>query len=100
MAFSPIRRRPVRRVEGGWQVHLAATTDQALEILKDGQVELVVVDVQMPVLDGIQFTGMLQRRYPKIKRAVLTAYASEESAPPASPTARISSSKNRAPPKG
>jgi len=61
-----------------WQVHLAATTDQALEILKDGQIELVVVDVQMPVLDGIQFTGMLQRRYPKIKRVVLTAYASEE----------------------
>jgi len=61
-----------------WQVHLAATTDHALEILKDGKIELVVVDVQMPVLDGIQFTGMLQRRYPKIKRVVLTAYASEE----------------------
>lgn len=63
---------------GTWQIYLATTTDRALEILKDGQIELVVVDIKMPVLDGVQFVGMIQRRYPKIKRAMLTAYASEE----------------------
>ena len=61
-----------------WQIHQATTTERALDILKDDKIDLVVVDIQMPVLDGIQFTGMLQRRYPKIKRAVITAYASEE----------------------
>jgi CheY-like chemotaxis protein len=61
-----------------WQIHLATTTDRALEILKEGQIELAVVDINMPVLDGLQFIAILQRRYPKLKRAILTAYASEE----------------------
>lgn len=61
-----------------WQIHLATTTDQALEILKDGKIDLAVVDIKMPVLDGLQFVAMLQRRHPKLKRALLTAYASEE----------------------
>jgi CheY-like chemotaxis protein len=61
-----------------WLIHLATTADQALEILKDGEIDLVVADIRMPVLDGVQFIGLVQRRYPKIKRAVLTAYASEE----------------------
>jgi CheY-like chemotaxis protein len=60
-----------------WRIHLATTTDRALEILKDGKMDLVVVDVNMPVLDGVQFVGMLQRRYPKMKLAMLTAHASE-----------------------
>lgn len=61
-----------------WRIHLATTTDRALEILKDGRIDLVVVDIKMPVLDGVQFIGMVQRRYPKMKRAILTAHASEE----------------------
>jgi CheY-like chemotaxis protein len=64
--------------EHSWQIFSATSANQALEILDIHRIDLVVVDVNMPVIDGIQFIGMLQRRHPKLKRAVLTGLASPE----------------------
>jgi len=61
-----------------WNIHTATTPDRALEILDTGRIDLVVVDVNMPIIDGIQFLGILQRRHPKLKRAALTALATPE----------------------
>ena len=61
-----------------WQIECAASADRALEILKTRPFELIVVDVNMPVLDGVQFLRILNRRYPDLKKAVLTGYATEE----------------------
>jgi CheY-like chemotaxis protein len=64
--------------EHTWQIHTATSANQALEVLDSQRVDLVVVDVNMPVIDGIQFIGILQRRHPKLKRAVLSGMASPE----------------------
>ncbi len=48
-----------------WKIHTAATPDRALEILDAERIDLVVVDINMPVIDGIQFLGVLRRRHPK-----------------------------------
>ena len=61
-----------------WRIEIATSADQALEILKTGPFDLVVVDVNMPVLDGVQFLGILTRRYPDVKKAALTGFATEE----------------------
>ncbi|MFZ0828726.1 MAG: HEAT repeat domain-containing protein [Verrucomicrobiia bacterium] len=61
-----------------WRIHCAASADRALEILKTTRIELAIVDVVMPVLDGTQFLRILQRRYPDLKKAVLTGNATEE----------------------
>lgn len=60
-----------------WKVHIAASADQALELLKDQPIDLVVVDINMPVLDGVQFLRVLHRRFPDLKKAVLTGHATE-----------------------
>jgi CheY-like chemotaxis protein len=60
-----------------WKVHIATSADQALQLLKDQAVELVVVDINMPVLDGVQFLRILGRRFPDLKKAVLTGHATE-----------------------
>ena len=49
-----------------------------MEILKTGQFDLIVVDVNMPVLDGIQFLRILDRRFPDLKKAAITGHASDE----------------------
>jgi HEAT repeat protein len=61
-----------------WRVHCAASADQALAILKANKIELAIVDIVMPVLDGAQFLRILQRRYPDLKKAILTGNATEE----------------------
>ena len=63
---------------GVWIVHTATSADTALEILSQHQLDLVVVDVNMPVLDGIQFLNVLTRRNPTLKKVILTGHATEE----------------------
>ena len=63
---------------GHWVIHCASTTDAALERLKQQKMDLVVVDMNMPLLDGIQFLNLLAKRYPDLKKVTLTAFAAEE----------------------
>ena len=63
---------------GAWKIHTASSPAAATEILKAGEIKLLVVDVNMPVLDGIQFTGLLRRHYPALKIAVMTSDVTEE----------------------
>jgi CheY-like chemotaxis protein len=61
-----------------WQIHCATSADAALELLKRQKMDLVVVDITMPVLDGIQFLSLLGKRYPDVKKVSLTGFATEE----------------------
>ena len=79
-----------------WQIHCATSADQALEILKVRKMDLVVSDVNMPMLDGIQFLHILNRSHPDLKKAVITPMPPRKNAPPAWPKAPNCSSKNRA----
>lgn len=61
-----------------WDIHTATSADRALELLKQRRMDLVVVDVSMPVLDGIQFLNLLGKRFPDLKKVTLTACSMEE----------------------
>lgn len=63
---------------GGWQIHGVTSADAALERLKYQPADLVVVDINMPMLDGVQFLRILHRRYPDLKKVTLTAFATED----------------------
>jgi CheY-like chemotaxis protein len=64
--------------KSSWQIECATSADQALEILKTRSFDLIVVDVNMPVLDGEQLLRILARRYPDLKKAVITGHATEQ----------------------
>ena len=57
---------------------LAADGRQALEILRSTPVALVVTDIQMPVMDGLELTARLSEAYPDIPVIIQTAYGSAE----------------------
>lgn len=61
-----------------WEVLTAPDVSAALGILRDGRVDLLVFDIHMPVVDGVQFVKLLQRKYPNLLKVVLTGHASEE----------------------
>jgi len=60
-----------------WNILSAPSADRALAILQEKPVDLVVLDIGMPMLDGLQLLTIIARRYPGLKTAVLTASATE-----------------------
>jgi CheY-like chemotaxis protein len=60
-----------------WEIHRAATADQALAVLQQHQIELAVLDINMPMLDGVQLLSVIQRRHPEVKKVVVTAHATD-----------------------
>lgn len=60
-----------------WQVHTAPSADRALALLQKCLLDLVVLDIGMPMLDGLQLLGIIKRRHPGIKIAVMTGNATE-----------------------
>lgn len=63
--------------EGTWDVLTAEGAGPALGLLQQQAVDLIVVDIEMPVVDGIQFLQLLQRKYPNTPRTALTSHATE-----------------------
>jgi CheY-like chemotaxis protein len=63
---------------GTWVIHCANSAQVALDLLKRQNMDLAVVDMNMPLLDGIQFLNLLGKRYPNLKKVTLTAFATEE----------------------
>jgi CheY-like chemotaxis protein len=60
-----------------WEIHTAVSADKALAILEQKLMDLVVLDIGMPLLDGVQLLGIIHQRYPNIKIAVLTGQSDE-----------------------
>ena len=58
------------------KVLLASNGAEALEIVeKNSAVKLVLMDIKMPVMDGLEATQLLKTKYPKIPIVAQTAYA-------------------------
>jgi CheY-like chemotaxis protein len=62
---------------GTWTIHKAASADAALAVLRDVVADLVLLDIGMPMVDGLQLLGIINRRYPGLRIAVMTGSASE-----------------------
>jgi len=58
--------------EGRWDIYTATDTAKALAILQQLSIDLLVLDVHMPVVDGVQFLRLLQRRFPNLIKVMLT----------------------------
>lgn len=65
--------------KGEWQIFLAENASKALVILQEHSIDLAVVDVQMPVVDGIQFLALINRKYPSVQKVTLSAYSDDAS---------------------
>ena len=60
-----------------WEIHTAVSADKALAILEQKLMDLVVLDIGMPLLNGIQLLGIIHQRFPNIKIVVLTGQSDE-----------------------
>ena len=56
----------------------ASNGKDAIEKLSEYKVDLVITDIRMPEMDGIEFIAYLNNKYPHIPVIVLTAYPEYE----------------------
>jgi CheY-like chemotaxis protein len=63
--------------EGRWAIRTATNHSLALEHLKTQPVDTVVLDVEMPVMDGIEFLRLLARTHPGQQAVMLSAHMEE-----------------------
>ena len=64
----------------GHDVLTATSGMEALEILKQKNMHVVVLDVKMPGMDGIETLKEIKRRFPLVEVIMLTGHATVESA--------------------
>jgi len=64
----------------GYQVLTASSGEESLAVLKEADVDLVVTDMKMPGLDGLQLLGALKERLPDLPIIIMTAYGTVDKA--------------------
>ena len=66
--------------EAGYQVLTAANGKEGLEVFTSQQVEMVITDIQMPELSGLELMRRISVMSPDVVVLVITAYGSIETA--------------------
>ena len=59
-------------------VALAATGKQAVELAKEKKPDVILMDIRMPEMDGVEATKIIKKMYPEIKIIVLTTFDDDE----------------------
>jgi CheY-like chemotaxis protein len=68
----------VKKRDPSWIVHTAYTYAEALNCLKTNPVDLVILDINMPVMDGLQLLTMLKRSRPALPVVLLSGIVTPE----------------------
>lgn len=64
----------------GYQVEISASGEEALEKFKQQKFDLILLDLLMPGMDGLEVLKQIKRMDPEALVIIITAYASVESA--------------------
>jgi len=62
-----------------YQIRLANTPEEALQILAQDDIHVILSDYRMPFMTGVELFEKIAEQYPKPMRILLTAYADIES---------------------
>ena len=66
--------------EEGYETYTANSADGALDILKVEDVDLVVTDMKMPGMDGLELLGRIKQTWPDIPVIMMTAHGTVDKA--------------------
>jgi CheY-like chemotaxis protein len=62
----------------GFTVHAGASAAEALEILRDQPVDILLTDVKMPGMNGLELYQETKKLYPRLIIIFMTAYSADE----------------------
>ncbi len=58
----------------GYRVHTAKNGEEALRIFKQVRPSIVITDIRMPVMDGIELLRKIKTNYPETEVIMISAY--------------------------
>jgi len=61
-----------------FEVVTAASGEEASEKLRSSKFDLVITDISMPGMSGIELLTYIKKNYPETEVIIMTAYGSEE----------------------
>lgn len=61
-----------------WEIHCANSGHHALEVLSHNQIDLLVTDLRMPGIDGIELVSRVREHYPETPVIIMTAHGTVE----------------------
>ncbi len=64
----------------GYQMRGAASGEEAMTLLDEATADLVLTDIKMPGMGGLEFLRRLKQKWPDIEVVVMTAYGSIDTA--------------------
>ena len=63
----------------GYRLLLANSGDEALKLMQEQEVHLIISDQRMPQMSGTEFLALVKERYPDVLRVILTGYTDVDS---------------------
>src|SRR5215468_2305130 len=66
------------RIRPEWQLLEAANADDALDAISAGSVDVALVDLNMPGIDGLALVAKIREKHPRMPVAVVSANVQEE----------------------
>jgi DNA-binding NtrC family response regulator len=64
----------------GYEVHSAPESQEALAVLEANKIDVVVLDIKMPGMDGLGLLETIKHTWPEISVIMLTGHATVDSA--------------------
>jgi HD-like signal output (HDOD) protein len=68
-------KRTLREFKGKWQIHYAADAEQALEIIRQGAVDVIVSETQLSGMQGSELLKEVQQHHPGVTRLLFSGQA-------------------------
>jgi len=62
----------------GYNVHSAFSGAEALQVLRDHPVDVMLTDVRMPDMNGVALYRETRKTHPKLTTLLMTAYAADD----------------------
>ncbi|MBU1002087.1 MAG: HDOD domain-containing protein [Proteobacteria bacterium] len=69
-------RRMLFDMRGEWELLFAESGQRALEIIAEGLVDVIVTDILMPEMDGVELLGRIREEYPSVTRIAMSGQSS------------------------
>lgn len=71
--------RTLRKLRDEWEMAFTSSSKEALDILNSGSFDVIVSDLRMPEMDGMQLLAEVKNKHPQVVRIILSGQVEQES---------------------